>query len=120
MFFLKDDRSKTRNRERQIKFLENAFIKIAMGVAREPNLANAGLQKNFEEAVAEIQLYGTKKEIEILHETLTKNIPFDKLLEELRSRLRKELEIEETNSGVIPFRLMRIKWKNPDKKDLDG
>ncbi len=101
----RENEQELKRRDIRLGYLINVYRQIAMGVARDPeNEKNFELQKNLEEAIAMIQLYGTKEEIDKLHLILGQNAPFDPLLKSLRNRLRKELNLELTDTDAIPFR----------------
>lgn len=110
-------KEKEKDREFKVReYLTNAYTKIAMGVQRIPTPSNftpvelkeknIKLQKDLEEAIAIIQLYGTENEIKLVHEIILNTPNFDSLLNLLRQRLRKELNLRKTNKDIKSYRLI--------------
>jgi hypothetical protein len=105
----KEKDRESKQRDIRLEYLINAYKQIAMGVKRDPNNdKNLAVQTGLEEAITIIQLYGTRDEIKELHKVLNSNIlDFNDILQKLRDRLRKELELEYTDSPIIPLRLQK-------------
>jgi hypothetical protein len=85
-------------------------------------------KQQFESFVAEIQLYGTPRQIELAIGVVKAfidrklEISLDPLLEELRDSLRKELRMEPVKGSVWWYRFTLPEWarKEPAKKINDG
>jgi len=109
------DKSNKR-RELVVEHLINAYRILAQEVGRrETTLENI---KKFENLMTEIQLFGSKEQIElarkISHETAEKGVSvIDPLIDSLRKSLRKELLLEEVNDKTIWLR-----FKDDFKKDI--
>lgn len=89
-------------RNKRLEFLEDSYKKIAMGVQRDPECKdNKKFQEGLEEAIATIQLYGTKELITNLLESMPH---FDKVLYELRNSLREEFNLEKIDAPIKPVR----------------
>lgn len=90
-------------RNRRIEFLIDAYRKLEF-VANRPSLDDPA---PIEKAIADIQLFGTPKQVEsalaFAHEfAATRSASLDKLLEDLRGDLRKELQLEPVQ-GKLTF-----------------
>ena len=89
-------------RNKRLEFLEDSYKKIAIGVQRDPECKdNKKFQEGLEEAIATIQLYGTKELITNLLDSLP---DFNKVLYELRNSLRKEFNLEKIEKQIVPVR----------------
>jgi hypothetical protein len=90
-------------------------MRVAMFAHREPD---PGHEMDFERFVAEIQLYGTPKQISLTAEIVTafvrKDGPvhFDTILEDLRDTLRSELRMEPARGPV-----WWLRFKMPGARD---
>jgi hypothetical protein len=75
------------------------------------------LEIEFEKFVAEIQLYGTPRQIELMTKIVRafvqkeQSVSFDPLLEDLRDALRKELRMEQVKGPVWWYRFKLPDWK---------
>ncbi len=111
----KRDKSNKR-RELVVEHLINAYRILAQEIAhRELTPEN---RKKFENLMAEIQLFGSKEQIELAKkislEIEEKGVSeIDPLVDSLRSSLRKELLLEEVNDKIIWLR-----FKDDFKKDI--
>ncbi len=96
-----------RRREARLKGLEVAFNRIAMFTHRDWDENN---KLEFERFVAEIQLYGTPKQIKLMSnivEAFVRKEPvvsLDALLEDIRNTLRAELRMEPVTGPVWWYR----------------
>ena len=92
----------------QTDFLVKAFQNLA-NAANRPPIPGAQHFRDMESAIADIQLFGSKSQIELV-ETFTnefeqtKAASLDPLLNSLRQDLRKELGYEQIDSNVRWFR----------------
>lgn len=102
-----------KRREIRLKGLESAYTRLAMASQREWTDEH---KRDFESFVAEIQLYGTPKQIELTIEIVQAfirhepRVMFDALLEELRDSLRKELRMEPVHVSVWWYRFELPDW----------
>jgi hypothetical protein len=96
-------------------------MRIAMASQRD---WSEDQQLGFEQFVAEIQLYGMPKQIELTIELVKSfiakqpRISFDPLLEDLRDSLRKELRIETVKGPVWWYRFRLPDWSLAAKPSL--
>ena len=96
-----------RRREARLKGLETAFTRVAMFTHRDWD-ENHKLE--FERFVAEIQLYGTPKQIELMVHIVSafvrrdSVVSLDNLLEDLRNTLRAELRMEPVDGPIWWYR----------------
>lgn len=96
-----------RRREARLKGLETAYMRIAMFAHRE---LDDTYKAEFEKFVAEIQLYGTPKQIKLMGEIVEafvrRNpvVSLDAILEDLRNTLRAELRMEAATGPVWWYR----------------
>ena len=98
------------NHRRQLKtqYLIDAFRRLANSANRSP-AQNSPFFRDMESAIADIQLFGTKKDIELVCSFLEEfskkgQASLDPLLLALRNNLREELGYEEINENVTWFR----------------
>ena len=98
------------NHRRQMKteYLISAYRSLANSANRPPT-ENSPYFRDMESAIADIQLFGTKRDIELVYSFLTEfdqrgQATLDPLLLELRNRLRDELGYEEVAENVRWFR----------------
>jgi hypothetical protein len=97
-----------KRREMRLKGLQAAFIELAM-FARRTELTEQQ-KRGFEQFVAEIQLYGTPKQIDLMIELVKGMIAkkpfvvFDPLLVNLRDTLREELRMEKVAVEIWWYR----------------
>ena len=72
---------------------------------------------DFEKFIAEIQLYGTPRQIELMIELVKAfidkkpEISFDPLLQDLRDSLREELSMERITDTIWWYRFKLPEWK---------
>jgi len=98
----------TKQRDMRIQFLLEAYRRLE-SAANRPE-AGKDEQDKFESALADIQLLGTKLQIEELMRFLTEwnssggNASINPLLELLRTHLREELSLEQSVPGIKIFR----------------
>jgi len=98
---------KDKRTELKIKYLVEAYRKLENMAERDnPNM------QDFESAMADIQLFGTKRQIELSQEIAKefaqkKTVLLDRLLNELRDDLRELLKLEKLPSQSLLF----IRWK---------
>lgn len=103
----------SKRREIRLKGLEAAYIRLAMAGQRDWTDEQ---KLGFEQFVAEIQLYGTPRQIELTIELVKAfiakqpRITFDPLLENLRDTLRKELRMEKVTGSVWWYRFKLPEW----------
>ncbi len=109
--YFENERNKDNKiREIKINYLIDAYRKLANGVQRSPSIA--AYHRDLESAVADIQLFGSKEDIDILIDELNKAkdtanhvlLNVDVILNKLRNSLRKEIKLEEVDSNVQWFR----------------
>lgn len=91
-------------RKMQTDFLVTAFQNLANS-ANRPFVPGAEHLKAMESALADIQLFGTKKQIQLVENFASEfaqanSAPLDPLLNSLRQDLRKELGYEQIDSNV--------------------
>lgn len=97
-----------KKREIRISYLIEAYRRIERGAQPVSNLYN---EKDFEGAVADIQLFGNTNEVQSVFDFAERlregdGAGLQKLLESLRGELRKELGLTTENiPKVTPFRL---------------
>lgn len=89
-------------------YLIRAYRRLANS-ANRPLMENSPYFRDMEPAIADIQLFGTKRDIELVYSFLTEfdqrgQATLDPLLLELRNRLRDELGYEEVAENVRWFR----------------
>jgi len=96
-----------RRNDLKVEYLLKAYRSLSNAANREKSDEFA-LQ--FEEAVSDIQLLGSSKQIELLHQALSKkddhggHVGVNDVLEELRVDLRNELALEQISSKAKFFR----------------
>lgn len=95
-------------RKMQTDFLVKAFQGLSNAANRPPTPGGQHF-RDMESAVADIQLFGSKAQIELVEKFTrefeeTKQASLDPLLNSLRKDLRKELGYEQINSNVRWFR----------------
>lgn len=105
-FNVKRDRE-NKLRDLRIQYLIEAYRRLESAANRPETTKKE--QDRFETALADIQLLGTKEQIEKLMEFLVsynsqKGAPINPLLELLRSHLRKELDLDKQIPEVKIFR----------------
>ncbi len=106
----------TKRREIRLKGLEAAFIRLAMAGQRDWSDEQ---KLGFEQFIAEIQLYGTPRQIELTIELVKAfiakepRISFDPLLIDLRDSLRRELRMETVKGSVWWYRFKLPEWSKP-------
>lgn len=105
---------RNRRREARLKGLEAAYKCLAMAAVREWTEEH---KFEFERFVAEIQLYGTPRQVALMTNLVEafnrqeKSISFDPLLEDLRNSLRSELRMEMVKGPVWWYRFKLPEWK---------
>ena len=105
---------KNRRREARLKGLESAYKCLAMAAVREWTDEH---KAEFERFVAEIQLYGTPRQVDLMIELVeafnrqAPSISFDPLLEDLRNTLRSELKMEAVKGPVWWYRFRLPEWE---------
>jgi len=90
------------------EYLISAYRRLANSANRPP-MEDSQYFRDMESAIADIQLFGTKRDIELVYSFLTEfaqrgQATLDPLLLELRNRLRDELGYEEVAENVRWFR----------------
>jgi hypothetical protein len=104
----------TRKREARLKAVETAYMRIATTMNRPLNEKSMEALETF---VAEIQLYGTPRQIELMQimvEEFKKPyfvVSYDALLEDLRDTIRNELNMEEVKGPIWWLRFNNSKEK---------
>jgi hypothetical protein len=99
-----------RKREARLKSLEAAYIRIATSSNRE---LTDKLKDDLEMFVAEIQLYGTPRQIELMVEIVegfkkpNNKVSYDAILADLRNSIRRELNLEPVSGEVWWLRFSR-------------
>jgi hypothetical protein len=112
----------TRRREARIKALEAAYMRIATSMNRPIDAEAIRLLETF---VAELQLYGTPHQIQLMSEIVegfkkpNKTVSYDPILEDLRDTIRKELKLEVVSGPVWWLRLTLVDT-TPDKDAPSG
>lgn len=97
---------KNKRTELKIKYLIDAYRRLENISHRDnPNM------QDFESAIADIQLFGTKRQVELAQEIAmefakNKTVSLDALLGDLREDLRKLLHLEH-----VPGRPIIVRWK---------
>ena len=105
---------RNRRREARLKGLEAAYKCLAMAAVRDWTKEH---ESEFERFVAEIQLYGTPRQVTLMTKLVEafdrqeKRISFDPLLEDLRDSLRAELRMEPMKGSVWWYRFKLPEWK---------
>jgi hypothetical protein len=103
-----------RRREARLKGLEAAYKCLALAAVREWTDEH---KAEFERFVAEIQLYGTPNQVELMIKLVEafdrqeSSISFDPLLENLRNVLRAELRMEPVTGRVWWYRFALPQWE---------
>jgi len=103
-----------RRRDARLKGLESAYKCLALAAVREWTDEH---KSEFERFVAEIQLYGTPHQVDMMTKLVEAfnrhepSIDFDPLLEDLRDVLRAELRMEPINGPVWWFRFTLPQWE---------
>lgn len=106
-----NSRRDSANQRRQLKtqYLIEAFRRVEAAAHRNNKLPED--VRGFESAMADIQLFGSDKQIRLAHDFMTgmaaasSSANVDGLLEELRQDLREELNLESTNRRIAVFRI---------------
>jgi hypothetical protein len=107
---------KAKQRDMRIQFLLEAYRRLE-AAANRPESGKQE-QDNFESALADIQLLGTKIQIEGLMDYLDewneseRNASINPLLELLREHLRTELKLE---TDIPSIKIFRFENRNPNK-----
>ena len=102
---------KAKQRDMRMQFLLDAYRRLENVANRLENGKNK--QDQFESALADIQLLGTKAQIEALMKYFDQRnssqgvAPIKPLLEQLRLHLRKELDLETNVASIKIFRFDR-------------
>jgi hypothetical protein len=105
---------RNRRREARLKGLETAYKCLAMAAVRDWTEEH---KLEFEKFVAEIQLYGTPRQVDLMTKLVEafarqeKSISFDSLLEDLRDALRAELRMEPVKGPIWWYRFKLPEWK---------
>jgi hypothetical protein len=103
----------SKRREIRLKGLETAYCRLAMASNRDWTDEH---KLEFEKFVAEIQLYGTPRQIQPMIEIVQAfirrepSITFDPLLKDLRDSLRQELRMEPVEVSVWWYRFTLPEW----------
>lgn len=103
-----------RRREARLKGLESAYKCLSLAAVREWTDEH---KAEFERFVAEIQLYGTPRQVELMIKLVEAfirqepSVSFDSLLEDLRNSLRAELRMEPVSGPVWWYRFALPKWE---------
>jgi hypothetical protein len=99
-----------KRKDLKVEYLLKAYRNLS-NAANRTNPNEFGLQ--FEEAVSDIQLLGSPKQIELLHKALSErdsdgnHVGVNDVLEELRVDLRNELALEPISTKAKFFRFSR-------------
>lgn len=101
-----------RKREARLKALEAAYMRIATSTNRE---LTPEIKEKLETFVAEIQLYGTPRQIELMQAMVSEfkkdgEVSYDALLADLRDTIRAQLKLEPI-SGFVWW--MRFDYRLP-------
>ncbi len=102
-----------KRRELRLKGLEAAYMRLAMSSLRDWTDTE---KLGFEQFIAEIQLYGTPRQIELTIELVKAfvarepKVSFDSLLENLRDSLRAELRMEKVGGPIWWYRFRMPAW----------
>lgn len=96
-------------RDIRIQYLIGAYRSLANSSQRPPE-KNSPYFRQMEEAIADIQLFGTKSQIEKVHTMIseyakTATMPLDPLLNDLRDDLRNELKLPPVAENVQWLRM---------------
>lgn len=111
----------TKQRDMRIQFLLEAYRRLE-SAANRPE-AGKDEQDKFESALADIQLLGTKSQIEELMRFLTEwnssggGASINPLLELLRDHLREELKLEKS---VHPIKIFRFEKRHDNQNSRSG
>lgn len=102
----------TRKREARIKALETAYMRIASSTNRDLTPES---KEKFETFVAEIQLYGTPHQIQLMQQMVEAvktggDVSHDAILVDLRDTIRGQLELE---SVAGPVWWLRFDYAQP-------
>src|SRR5712692_9714463 len=110
-----------KRREIRLKGLETAYSRLAMASNRDWTDQH---KLEFEQFIAEIQLYGTPRQIELTIEIVKgfinhdPKVMFDALLEDLRNSLREELRMEPVTGHVWWYRFKLPEWMQKKTPNL--
>jgi len=102
---------KNKRREIRSDYLVQAYRRLEAGACRGPIDATSDYGKDFESAVADVQLFGTEDQIRMAKDLATsiaehrKDASAGTLLLSLRDALRQELDLGTVNEEPIHFRL---------------
>ncbi len=110
--YFQGERDKENNiREIKINYLIEAYRKLANASARAASIAS--YHRDIESAISDIQLFGSKEEIEVLLQEIDNSskdsgkytsLNFDNTLTRIRNSLRKEIQLEPIDSNVRWYR----------------
>ncbi len=100
-----------KRRDLRVQYLIEAYRRLEFAGNRP---LNEGVAQEFEKAVADIQLFGTPRQVELAKEFAVNfaakgTHPLDPLLNELRNELRKELGLESVRTGITYLRITHDK-----------
>ena len=108
--YLTEERDrKNKLRDVQTQYLIDAYRSLANSSQRYPE-KNSPYFRKIESAIADIQLFGTKSQIEEVHRILPEykksaTLPLDPLLNNLRNELRNELKLPSIKENVQWIRM---------------
>jgi hypothetical protein len=110
---LKKKEKENKQREIRLNYLIEAYQKLE-SASNRPLTPESIYTKNIESAIADIQLFGTRKQYELIQvfsKTYTDihNASIDNLLNNLRDDLRSELDLETLPSNRVLFRILKNK-----------
>jgi len=100
-----------KQRDLKINYLIEAWRKLESASNRE-NKITSEQESDIESAIADIQLFGSKKQIVLARKFVeefvkNKTAELNELLHELRQDLRKEINLEETTEKISHIRIFR-------------
>jgi hypothetical protein len=100
-----------KRREIRLNYLIGAYQKLE-SASNRPLTAESTCAKNIESAIADIQLFGTRKQCELAQlfsKTYAdvRNASVDDLLDNLRDDLRRELDLETLPSNRVQLRILK-------------
>jgi len=99
--------TKIKKREVRVEYLLTAYRGIESAAQRE---LNGDQMFKLESAIGDVQLLGNEAQLKALADLISSGeSDFTKLLEEIRNDLRSELELEESKSRLLFYRMNRTK-----------
>jgi hypothetical protein len=110
-YFGKRQDAINKRKEMRINYLIGAYRQLEFSLHRDSSAI-----KNMESPIADIQLFGSKKQIKLAQEISktfanTKSVDVKPLLLDLREDLRNELDLEKVDDVLLHFRYSETDFK---------